>query len=155
MATMALKSQLSRKTTVNRLDLLAKLKENREEHIKQYELAIAGYKEEAIKNLNEAVKRAKKRIQKKHKELKSLLENFDPKLDEYGDYLTLTSGESIQLDKPRLYKDAYDKAIAMFEWEVNETVDLDTAEFVCFVQNQWDWTADFSTVTTKYLGASR
>lgn len=98
----------SRTIEVDKLKLIEKIKENKENHIKEYEKAIKAFKIEALNQLEE---------------MKSKVENGELKIQ-----LNLTS--------PVNNKDNYDKIIEMFEWEVKDIVELEQSEFLEYVQDE-------------------
>ena len=46
----------------------------------------------------------------------------------------------------------YDTALAMLEWEVDDTVELDYRSFERLVENKWEWRASFAANTESYVG---
>ena len=91
----------NREVTINKANLIAKIEENRDAHIAEYDLAVEAYRKEAEKQI--------KRLGKELKEGK----------------LTLV----LQLVSPVNRADEYNKVIEMFNWEVSETVTLTQKEF--------------------------
>lgn len=115
--------------TVNKTELLQTLRENRNTHNADYELAWQGFKEKAI-------------------------EAVDQKLHEvtnvsFGDDINLY----IPLAPPTHHLNDYDRAIGMLEWEVGDTIELDQHEFQTFVQDNWNWKANFQTANVQYAGS--
>lgn len=108
----------SRTIKVNKQKLINQIKENKERHIEEYKEAKIFYKEEALKQLMNL----KSRVDANH---------LDIRLD---------------LVTPIDNSDNYDKIIQMFEWEVNEEVELEQNEFIEYVQDETDFavTAKFS-----------
>lgn len=98
----------NRTINLSKAALIAKIKENKENHIKDYKEAVEAYKLEAKEQLE--------------KQLKELGEgSLDIKLD---------------LIKPVDRTKEYDKVVEMFEWENNSNVDLTQQEFTMYVQDQ-------------------
>jgi hypothetical protein len=91
----------SRTITVNKKNLIEKIKENKKNHIIEYEKAIIAYKKEALKQL---------------KELTKLVEDGATDI-------------KLNLTKPINATENYDNLIMTFEWEVNDEVELTQAEF--------------------------
>jgi len=91
----------NREVTINKANLIAKIVENRDAHIKEYELGVEAYRKEAEKQI--------KRFSKDLKEGKL--------------------GLKIDLVSPVNRADEYNKVIEMFEWEVSDTVKLTQKEF--------------------------
>lgn len=151
MARLALAEQAKRDVHVSREKLLATLKSNREKHIKDYEEAMAGYKEQAMASLEKAVEAARSGIEKNYLEAKRKIEAFDP--NDAGtniDYMVLVKEACLRLPLPVCYSKAYDSAIATTEWDEREVLELTHAQFECFVRDIWDWSEEFVGVTSIY-----
>lgn len=113
--------------TVNRLALIQKLKANLEAHKVDYAEAVIGY-------------RLKLQV------------DLSKKLDEVT---TATSAEAlfikpVAFNPPQSYESQYIDAIEMLEWSVQENIELDHSTFKAYVQNQWQWSGGFDSVTTMY-----
>lgn len=59
----------------------------------------------------------------------------------------------IDLPEPKDYTDEFDKAIAMVEWQVGDTIELSERDFQRYVLNQWEWAGAFAATTSTYLGS--
>lgn len=152
MAIQAMRDQEGRKITVGRKKLLEKLKENREKHAAEYKLAVAGYKEVALKKLSDAREKSRKELEKNLDIVRGKINDFSAETaTEYRDFLMLVSAVQVELKVPRNYTDKYDAAIDMVDWDVNETLELSYSEFQCFVRDIWDWTDDFRFTNSAYL----
>lgn len=93
---------------VNKAKLIAKIIENKTNHIKEYEQAMIDYRDEAKKQLEEQLKRLQ-----------------DGKLD-----------IKIDLKSPIDNRTEYDKLTQVFEWEVNDEVELSQGEFNEYVLDE-------------------
>lgn len=111
----------SRKIKVEKADLIAKIKENKENHIVEYGKAVIAYKKEALRQLE---------IQTK-------------KINEGG------LNAKLDLITPINNADNYDKILQMFEWEVDDVVELEQNEFIEYVQDETDFavSAKFSNMS--------
>lgn len=107
----------NRTITVKKSQLIEQLKENKVKHIKQFEEAVIAYKEEALKQLNQ--------------QIKEVTEG--------------SLGARLNLVTPINNAPEYDKVISMFDWEINEDVELEQSEFNEFVLDEFDFA-----VTAKY-----
>lgn len=114
-----------RTITVNKDELLIKLRANRENHVAEYEEAKANYRDKVVAALKERAMDIQK-----------------------GGDVNIR----FDLPEPRSFADQYDDAIAMLEWHQDDEIDLDHGEFQQFVQNQWHWSQQFAGVTQQYLG---
>lgn len=112
---------MDRKISISKNNLIAKLKENKKNHIDEYEKAVVAYKKEALKQLAE---------------LKTKVE---------GGVLDI----SLELVTPVNVSNKYDDIIKMFEWELNDVVDLTKSEFDEYVLDKFHFsiTAKFSNQT--------
>jgi len=103
--------------------LLIKLKENREKHRGIFELALKGYRKEAIKHLDNALNDAKN----------------GRKINLY-----------IQLQKPVDQTKDYDKAIAMLEMSTENEITISEHDFANYVLDDWSWTDSFLMSNSLY-----
>lgn len=108
---------------VKRLDLLERLKGNRDKHRAIFVEAQEGYRAMAIAELDEwmAEARAGKRIRR-----------------------TLTLVEPIDQTKE------YDRAIQMLEMSIDETLLLSETDFQCYVMDEWHWKHQFNASNMRY-----
>ena len=113
------------KVTVQKDRLLATLRENREQHEAEVAKAQERYRKEAILAMRINLRKAED----------------GGKIETY-----------IRLPEPTSYVSSYDKAIAMVEWQVGETVELSQSQFQQYVLGEWDWKAEFAATTGTYLG---
>jgi len=114
----------SRTIRVKKADLIAKIKTNKETHIKAYAKAVVAYKKEALKQLAEMTKKVK--------------------AGEMVIYLNLTT--------PVDNRKNYDKIIDMFNWEVDEIVELEQSEFNEYVQDETEFARHALMSNSMYLG---
>jgi hypothetical protein len=112
----------SRKINVKKLDLINKIKENKQNHIKEYEKAVVAYKEAALKQLAELTEKVN------------------------GGALNI----SLDLVTPVNNAENYDKIVEMFEWEVNDVVELEQKEFIEYVQDETDFAVSAKFSNTFY-----
>ena len=120
-----------------------------ENHIKEYEEAVAGYKDAASEKLAEAKNTAVKRMQVNFDKIQLEIDNFDP--EESQDYFILVQQEALQLPVPKNYSNNYDKTIAMLEWEREEEILLKSQEFDRYVLDNWEFTESFKAVSAMYM----
>lgn len=109
---------------VNKVDLLNKLRENREKHAADYALAFEGY------------------VQAMREELQGLLVKLDAgeKIPRY-----LVNRE------PEDHTDDYDLAIEMFEMATDTEIELDSRQFSKYVKDDWGWKLEWSASNTGYI----
>lgn len=112
------------KVTVNKEDLLATLKANREKHVNTFEEVLEAYKSKAVQLLEEHIERIRSGAVEK---------------------------VAVMLPRPENYESEYDRAIAMVEWEQRPTIELTEHTFQQWVMDEWTWTDNFAATSTKYL----
>lgn len=112
----------NRTITLSKKDLIAKIKENKENHIKEYNEAIIAYKEEAQKQIDKAIKD---------------LEESSLKINMY-------------LITPVNISDEYDKVIEMFNWEIKDEIILTQSEFNEYVHDDTQTSKSASLSNTSY-----
>ena len=103
-------------------ELIAKIKENKEIHEKEYADAVVAYKVEALKQLT--VQTAK--VQ-------------EGALD-----------AALELVTPVNNSENYDKIIEMFEWDVRDEVELSQNEFLEYVQDETQFALEAKYSNTFY-----
>jgi hypothetical protein len=151
MAQKALQHQMTRVVRVLRTKLIDTLKENRQKHLDEFNLAVAGYKDVATGKLAEAAKGIHIRVDEQILKVQNKIDTFSQEtMDEFYDYLTLLEAVTVELTVPKSFVEAYDTAIAMFEFETRDEVELSGAEFQCFCLDMWDWTYQFSVSNSAY-----
>lgn len=156
MAAKALSHQMTRIIRVYRIKLLETLEKNRAEHLKVFNEAMAGYKELALKKIDEAFVGLEARLQKRKDDIVKRVESFTPETaDEFSDYFVVLEQVIVNLKKPLSYVDAYDAAIDMAKFDTRDELELSGAEFQCFVRDVWDWTHEFSATNFAYTGAGK
>jgi len=116
----------NRKINVNKHLLIKQIKDNKENHIKEYEKAILAYKEEALRQLRTQLERVEEGA-------------VDAKLN---------------LITPINNANNYDKIIEMFDWKENNIVELEQDEFKEYVQDETDFAVTARMSNSMYLMGS-
>lgn len=114
----------ARVITVKKADLITKIKENRANHELEYAKAVEAYKKEAQRQINEQ-------------------QNF------------LNEGKlslRLNLVAPQNKTEEYDKIVQMFDWEINETVELSQGEFNEYILDETSFARDAKFANSTYLG---
>jgi hypothetical protein len=114
---------INMKIRVARLELLEKLKANRDRHATVYKEAKEGY-----------LKAAKKALLARMTELES------------GKVKSL----SFNLTVPSSQLSAYDTVIGMLEMSKDDTMEVSASEYRMFVQDEWDWMSNFLQTNSAY-----
>ena len=110
---------------VKKSELLEILKKNRQSHRTMFEKAQKGYRKEAIRLLDEALKDARE-----GRKVKTF----------------------IQLDAPIDQTEDYDVAIKMVEMSVDGNIELSEQDFKCYILDQWHWRQICLTTNSFYAG---
>ena len=101
----------TRTIEVKKADLITQIKENKENHKKEFDKAVVAYREVALRQLRTQLERVEEGA-------------LDAKLD---------------LITPVDNSDNYDKILEMFTWEVKDIVELEQGEFQEYVQDTTDF----------------
>jgi hypothetical protein len=110
---------------VRRLDVLDKLKSNRDGHRETFEEALEGFHKAVVLHLTQALKDAKA-----------------------GKRYTT----AVHLPQPQDHTRDYDRTIAMLAMSLDEELELTSLEFAQFVLDDWGWKGDFITTASNYIG---
>jgi hypothetical protein len=117
--------KLSIKVQVNREQLLAKVKENRERHATEYAEAVRGWCRKVYEAAEQVMALANSG------ELRSL------------DKLT-------RLHRPKTYLKDYDRVIATLELATDETLELNDADADCLIADNWQWKHEWTASNLDY-----
>ena len=112
----------NRTITVQKRNLIEKIEENKANHVKEYAKAVIAYKKEALRQLNDL-----------------LLKVNDGVLDAKLDLIT-------PIDNSK----NYDRVVEMFEWEVEDEVELEQDEFKEYIQDTTDFAVRAKMSNTFY-----
>lgn len=112
---------------VNKDDLLARIKKNRDEHRQIFEEALEGWKKAVIKALEEAYQDA---LQGKEFRL------------------------HVGLVRPEDHTDQYDTVIELLGMSLDDELELTQNDFACYALDKWAWQAQFLTTSMDYGSAS-
>ena len=111
-------------TSIRKIELLNKIKENRDNHRKLFEEACEGYRTEAIKMLDEKLKLLKKK--------KSVKIWFN-------------------LIEPEDHTDDYDRILKMIKMTVVDEIELTEQDFQRYVQDEWSWKEQWTASNYNYF----
>lgn len=111
------------KVRVNKGDLLATMKKNKEKHVITFRAAYEGYVKEATVKLEQMAALARDR--------KEVIRRLD-------------------LVEPKSHEDEYGRVIAMLEMSMDETITISATEFDQFVRDKWAWKKDFMDAFLSY-----
>ncbi len=112
-----------RDITVNKNDLLEKIKENRNNHRGVFEEAVKNYRKRVIEELDDRLDSIKK----------------DKEINLY-----------FHFPEPEDHTKDYDKVIRMLEMEVEETIKLSETDFSAYVMDDWAWRRAWLSNTASY-----
>lgn len=111
------------KVTIPRTELLKKLIENKEKHMKIFKEACEGYQEKMIDCLNDWIKKVK----------------HNPTTTVY-----------IKLNAPISHAEDYENAITLLEMSSDVSVELSETEAQTYIRDQWEWRASWSSTVNQY-----
>lgn len=124
-----------REVKVRRDELLGVLRTNRAQHIAEFKEACAGYREQALKRIDE------------------IFGDLRDQINGLRDGQTIAVvGLQFGLSVPESHEKAYDQIIRMMEMSVDEEITLTCSQFGCFVMDDWDWKEKWSASNRTYLG---
>ncbi len=106
-------------------DVLVALSNNRDNHLAKFEEAMEGYKEQAIKTLEEHIAQIKAN---------------DPQR------------VILALPLPEDHTEDYERAIDMLQWSLDDEVVLNRQEFRTYIQDDWGWKQEFESTYSLYAG---
>lgn len=153
MAAKALSNQMTRTVRVNREKLIETLKENRREHVLQFNEAMLGYKQVARTKVIEAFQGLSSKLEKRKEELLKHVDSFTAETARtFDDHFLILQSVAVNMEVPVSYEEAYDAAIDMAEFDTRDELDLSGAEFQCFCRDVWDWTHEFTRTSMSYTG---
>lgn len=109
--------------TVNRTELLTKLRDNRVQHRSMFEAALEKYRERCIL------------------ELESRLEDIRAG---YGINVL------VNLPVPQDHTSDYDRVILQAEMSISDEITLTDQEFEAYVMDNWKWKQQFTTTNASY-----
>jgi hypothetical protein len=124
-----------REVKVRRDELLSVLRQNRERHITEYESACVGYREVALRRIEEGFQEARD-VVNRLKEGQTVAVSF-----------------RISLSVPVSYEKAYDQIIRMMEMSVDTEIVLTAGQFACFVMDDWEWKEEWASSNAQYIRA--
>lgn len=113
----------NRKIKVDKVNLIDRIKENKENHIVEFKKAVIAYKKEALRQL-----------------MKLTEDVNEGQMDIRLDLIT-------PVDNTK----NYDSILEMFEWEVDDIVELEQKEFIEYVQDETDFAVSAKFSNTSYV----
>lgn len=111
------------KVKVNKAELLAVLKDNRNKHKSLFDLAVEGYRKAVLEDLDQHMERVKK----------GSLERI-----------------VIVLPVPEDHTSDYDRVIKMCEMSIDDVLEVEEQEFSEYVMDSWSWKKQWLLSNTQY-----
>ena len=115
-----------RDVKMNKDELLAIVRENKEKHIREYNEAVEDYKKAAVKLAQENLE-----------------------LANTGDLDKISRIKSLP-SKPSSYEDSYTRAIRMLELSVEAIIEIEEQIFNQLVLDEWQWKHNFAVASALY-----
>ena len=151
MGRMAIKDTLERSVRVNKSELIAVLEQNRARHIKDYNEALAGYKDLLLNKFKESYESAKAKLDKTYLDQVDKFKSMsDSDILNQDNHVVLINTISFDLPVPESFVDQYDSALEIAKWDVREDLELTGAEFSCWIGDKWSWRLSFDNVKAMY-----
>lgn len=119
-------TDISEYVTVNKAQLIAAIRDNREQHRQQFELALEGWHADALERLN------------KLKQELSKGKRFNV---------------AINLLMPEDHTPDYDLVLKMLTMHLADTVTIPTQEFRQYVMDDWSWKRQWTNSNSAYVAA--
>ena len=119
-----MRTQGNRTIKVKKRELIERINENKEAHIKEFEAAKIAYKAEALRQIEEA----REKIE----------------AGELGVVLNLVTPVNVAQE--------YSQKAEMFEWEIEDEVELSQDEFKDYVQDDFQFARNAKMMNMSYLG---
>lgn len=114
-------------TTIEKSELLAILKANRDAHQGIFQEAVRGYRDHALRVLEEHITRIKSGSRER---------------------------VYVSLPEPEEHTREYDRAIRMVELHTGDTVTLSEADCASYVMDDWAWKRQFLTSNSTYSASA-
>jgi len=111
--------------TIKKADLLNIVKKNRAGHQEQYQLAMKGYREQAVRVLTALLEAAQKSV-------------------------PFNVRKVIELVEPQEHIKDYDRVTLMLEMSTADEIAINEREFSQYVQDLWGWKEQFVATNSRY-----
>ncbi len=118
-----------KEVTVDKENVLSRLRENRTQHEQDYRDALQGWKETVLEHL----------------------ERLRAQLEEQPEKVV----PLIPHPRPESHLEEYDRMIEMLELHLPTSITITQDEFRAYYQDDWDWKSRFDTANVNYLGKVR
>jgi len=128
-------------TRILRLDLLEKIKTNREKHKTEFEKALLGWRKEAVKELNRHAKQIADVIDR----METDITNNKPVKK-----LTTTKLYPKVPERPEDHTKDYDVIISRLEMSIDAEIFITHADFNKFVLDEWAWKGQHTAMLSNY-----
>lgn len=138
------------RVTVRIVDLLEKLKANRETHKATYEAARVGYREQAIEMFKAELTKAEKGWDFRNNVY------LEPPQDHTNDYDNAIEMLEMSLEASVKGPDTWTSAVGTVvtspeeEKKQRATIEISRKDFACYVRDDWGWKAEWFANTSTY-----
>lgn len=122
------------KTRIDKKRLKEKLTENLAKHDHVLNEALEAYWENLTRDFNKQVRDARKIIASRDISFGAVSLN-------------------VHISVPVSYKESYEEALSMLEYEKDDSIELSEKEFKAYVLNKWDWESNFLISNAMYASA--
>ena len=141
-----------REIKVRTIELLEKVRANKEKHVREYKEAVQGYKELAADRIQRAALKATEELGRASRHALEQVERMtDKDIEEgLGNVIVLLQQVAFTLQVPESHEKDYDQVIMQLEMCVDNTIMVMSDEFACFCMDDWDWKQDFKKLSSTY-----
>lgn len=115
------------KVTLDKVELLGVLRQNREKHVTEFKEADTGYREAVVEALEKTLAAVRA-----------------------GEMTSASLMAAAALRKPENHTKDYDRAIRMLEMSQDPTLVLEEEDFSQYVLDEWNWKEQFVSSTLAY-----
>ncbi len=128
------------KMEYERSAILKRVQENRDKHVKDYELALEAYRLEVLEQLSKIY----------HDVHEVFLKVTNEGIDNFGSKYNDGQFE-VDAEKPEDHRNDYEQVIDMLEMATADKIELDRSEFTQYVRDEWKWTKQFYASTSSLI----
>lgn len=114
--------------TINRTQLLEKLRANKEQHREVFLEALEGYRTYLVKELERRLDEVKNGMKVDH---------------------------MIRIEEPQDHTRDYDRVITMAEMSITDEIELNARDFAQYVMDEWGWKQEFIATAGTYTDTGK
>ena len=136
------------KVRVLKSELLTRLKENKEQHVSDYEDAHLIWRDDQVDAIDLMLADEEEAFKKRQEALKDLRTKMIDWEEDDDSEKAIYLGHNTE---PESHEKEYDTAITMLEMSMDDSMTIEKGLFRQLVMDMWDWKQQFEAVTSMYL----